>query len=200
MGSHSVLIFSLLLISSIVFVSGFHTSYADQVAKCWRDCIWSWYWSRTKKKIDHIKCFSGADGLKEVLRVSEILILLLPLTSETRFILNDESLQFLPKKSNIINAGRGELIKDNALIKKLRSGDIKNATLDVFQQEPLPKKHPYWVLPNVTVTPHIAADTPVESSAKVLANNIKVLMAGKLPNGMVDLNRGYWIINIIVLL
>ena len=144
-----------------------------------------------KKKIDHIKCFSGSDGLKEVLRVSEILILLLPLTSETRFILNDESLQLLPKKSNIINAGRGELIKDNALIKKLRSGDVKNATLDVFQQEPLPKKHPYWILPNVTVTPHIAADTPVESSAKVIANNIKVLMEGKLPNGMVDLNRGY---------
>ena len=148
-------------------------------------------WSRTKKKIDHIKCFNGSDGLKEVLRVSEILILLLPLTSETRFILNDESLQFLPKKSNIINAGRGELIKDNALIKKLRSGDVKTATLDVFQQEPLPKKHPYWILPNVTVTPHIAADTPVESSAKVIANNIKVLMEGKLPNGMVDLNRGY---------
>tara|TARA_B100000963_G_C22574488_1_gene647723 strand:- start:89 stop:1039 length:951 start_codon:yes stop_codon:yes gene_type:complete len=148
-------------------------------------------WSRTKKKIDHIKCFNGSDGLKDVLRVSEILILLLPLTSETRFILNDESIKLLPKNSNIINAGRGELIKDNALIKKLRSGHVKNATLDVFQQEPLPKKHPYWVLPNVTVTPHIAADTPVESSSKVIAKNIKDLIEGKLPNGMVDLNRGY---------
>ena len=144
-----------------------------------------------QKKIDHIKCFNGSDGLKDVLRVSEVLILLLPLTSETRFILNDETIQLLPKKSNIINAGRGELIKDNALIKKLRSGDVKNATLDVFQQEPLPKKHPYWILPNVTVTPHIAADTPVESSAKVIANNIKDLIEGKLPNGIVDLDRGY---------
>ena len=148
-------------------------------------------WSRNKKKIDDIKCFNGSDGLKDVLRVSEVLILLLPLTSETRFILNDESIKLLPKNSNIINAGRGELIKDNALIKKLRSGHVKNATLDVFQNEPLPKKHPYWVLPNVTVTPHIAADTPVESSTKVIANNIKDLIEGKLPNGIVDLDRGY---------
>tara|TARA_Y100001933_G_scaffold187007_1_gene185978 strand:+ start:4446 stop:5396 length:951 start_codon:yes stop_codon:yes gene_type:complete len=148
-------------------------------------------WSRTQKKIDHIKCLYGSDGLKQILSVSEILILLLPLTSETRFILNDQSLKLLPKNSKIINAGRGELIKDNALIKKLRSGHVKNATLDVFQQEPLPKKHPYWILPNVTVTPHIAADTPVESSTKVIANNIKDLLQGKLPNGMVDLNKGY---------
>ena len=148
-------------------------------------------WSRTKKKIEHIECLHGSDGLKDVLRVSEILILLLPLTRETRFILNDESLKLLPKNSSIINAGRGELIKDNALIKRLRSGHLKNATLDVFQQEPLSKKHPYWILPNVTVTPHIAADTPVESSTKVIANNIKNLIEGKLPNGMVDLKRGY---------
>ena len=148
-------------------------------------------WSRTQKKIDQIKCFHGSDGLKHVLSESEILILLLPLTSETRFILNDHSLELLPKNSNIINAGRGELIRDNALIKKLRSGHVESATLDVFQKEPLPKTHPYWVLPNVTVTPHIAADTPVESSSNVIAHNIKNLINGELPNGIVDLNRGY---------
>ena len=148
-------------------------------------------WSRTQKKIDQIKCFHGSDGLKQVLSESEILILLLPLTSETRFILNDHSLELLPKNSMIINAGRGELIRDNALIKKLRSGHVESATLDVFQTEPLPKTHPYWVLPNVTVTPHIAADTHVESSSNVIAHNIKNLINGELPNGIVDLNRGY---------
>ena len=122
---------------------------------------------------------------------SEILILLLPLTKDTRFILNNYTLSLLPRRSQIINAGRGELIEDSALIENLRSGHILNATLDVFQQEPLPKEHPYWILPNVTVTPHIAADTPVESSAKVLANNIKDLIEGKLPNGVVDFKRGY---------
>ena len=95
------------------------------------------------------------------------------------------------RRSQIINAGRGELIEDTSLIKNLRSGHILNATLDVFQQEPLPREHPYWILPNVTVTPHIAADTPIESSSKVLASNIKDLIEGKLPNGVVDLNRGY---------
>ena len=119
------------------------------------------------------------------------MILLLPLTKYTKFILNNYSLPLLPRRSQIINAGRGELIEDTALLENLRSGHILNATLDVFQQEPLPKEHPYWILPNVTVTPHIAADTPIESSSKVLAKNIKDLIEGKLPNGVVDLNRGY---------
>ena len=148
-------------------------------------------WSRTKKTIDGIRCLHGNNGLKEVLKKSEILILLLPLTKDTRFILNNYSLSLLPRRSQIINAGRGELIEDTALIENLRSGHILNATLDVFQQEPLPREHPYWILPNVTVTPHIAADTPVESSSKVLASNIKDLIEGKLPNGVVDLNKGY---------
>ena len=68
---------------------------------------------------------------------------------------------------------------------------LRMLLLTFFNKSHYQKKHPYWVLPNVTVTPHIAADTPVESSSKVIANNIKVLMDGKLPNGMVDLNRGY---------
>ena len=148
-------------------------------------------WSRTRKRIEGIRCLHGTNGLKEVLKKSEILILLLPLTKYTKFILNNNSLSLLPRRSQIINAGRGELIEDTALIENLRSGHILNATLDVFQQEPLPKEHPYWILPNVTVTPHIAADTPVESSSKVLAKNIKDLIEGKLPNGVVDLKREY---------
>ena len=88
-------------------------------------------WSRTKKKIDHIKCFNGSDGLKEVLRVSEILILLLPLTSETRFILNDESLQFLPKKSKLIR-----FISTLSLIEAGKLYLPKNsAWLDDFESE-----------------------------------------------------------------
>ena len=148
-------------------------------------------WSRTIKKIKNIECLYGSSGLKEVLKKSEILIILLPLTKYTRFLMNDYNLSLLPRNSQIINAGRGALIEDVALIKKLRSGHISSATLDVFQQEPLPKQHPYWILPNVTVTPHIAADTPIKSSSRVLANNIKDLIEGKLPNGVVDLNKGY---------
>ena len=148
-------------------------------------------WSRTKKKIKGVNCLVGCAGLKQTLRKSEILILLLPLTDDTKFILNEKNLSLLPKKSQLINAGRGELIDDRALIRKLRSGHIQNATLDVFQKEPLPKEHPYWSLPNVTVTPHIAADTPILSSSKVLAHNIKDLTENRLPAGVVDVDRGY---------
>ncbi len=148
-------------------------------------------WSRTQKTIKGIKCLNGSAGLKEILKRSEILILLLPLTDDTRFILNEYSLSLLQRNSQLINAGRGELIDDSALIKKLKSGYFLNATLDVFQQEPLPKEHPYWLLPNVTVTPHIAADTPVESSSKVLAKNIKDLIDDLIPVGAVDHKKGY---------
>ena len=120
-----------------------------------------------KKKVEGVKCLNGSSGLCEVLKRAEILILLLPLTKDTKFILDEDTLSLLPRNAKIINAGRGELIDDNALLRKLKSRYISNATLDVFQQEPLQKEHPYWILPNVTVTPHIAADTPIKSSSKV---------------------------------
>ena len=97
----------------------------------------------------------------------------------------------MPKNSAIINAGRGDLIDDEALLKNLRGGHISNATLDVFSVEPLPPSHPYWLHPRVTVTPHIAADTPVKSSAKAIAMNIKLVMQGKKPKGLVNIKRGY---------
>ena len=148
-------------------------------------------WSRTQKKVEGVKCLNGSTGLFEVLKRAEILILLLPLTKDTKFILDEDTLSLLPRNAKIINAGRGELIDDNALLRKLKSRYISNATLDVFQQEPLQKEHPYWILPHVTVTPHIAADTPIKSSSKVIAKNIKDLIDGKKPAGIVDLKKGY---------
>ncbi len=148
-------------------------------------------WSRTAKNLTGIRCFHGSEGLKKVLRFAEILIVLLPLTKETFHILNEETLSVMQKDSAIINAGRGSLIDDIALLKSLKMGHILNATLDVFATEPLPPSHPYWVHPRVTVTPHIAADTSIESSSKVLARNIELILEGKKPVGLVDFKRGY---------
>lgn len=130
-------------------------------------------WSRRPKAIAGVSCHHGEDGLKDVLKQAEILVLLLPNTAATDNTLNKETLKALPKGACIINPGRGTLIDDDALLAALESGQIAHATLDVFRMEPLPSTHPYWAHPNVTVTPHIAAETRAGTAAGVIAENIR---------------------------
>ena len=143
-------------------------------------------WSQTNKKIANIENFSGLDGLTKVLESSKILILLLPLTPNTKFTINSQTLKLLPKDSIIINPGRGLLINDDDLLDSLNSGHIGHATLDVFSKEPLAPTHPYWKHPKVTVTPHIAAHTRPQSSADTIAKSIIKIRHGEIPVGLVD--------------
>lgn len=148
-------------------------------------------WSRSAKEIPGIDSFSGDDGLEGALNRAEILILLLPLTSETRDLMNAERLALMPEGAFVINPGRGPLIDDEALLSALDSGRIAHATLDVFRVEPLPKDHPFWAHPRVTVTPHIASDTRAESAAEVIAENIRRGEAGEPFLHVVDREAGY---------
>lgn len=129
-------------------------------------------WSRTQKKIPNISCLSGDEGFDKVIKTSDILILLLPLTKKTKYILNSKTLAKVKKGICIINAGRGPLIDDEALITFIDNGTVAGATLDVFVTEPLPKGHIFWEHPKVTVTPHIAAETRPQTSSKSIAENI----------------------------
>lgn len=148
-------------------------------------------WSRSPKEIDGIACHSGEDGLVHVLSHAEIVVLLLPLTEDTRDLLNAERLALMPRGAVIINPGRGPLIDDTALLAALDAGQIGHATLDVFRTEPLPPDHPFWAHPKVTVTPHIAADTRPSSSSHVIAENIRRGEAGEPFLHLVDRSRGY---------
>ncbi|WP_039016928.1 2-hydroxyacid dehydrogenase [Halocynthiibacter namhaensis] len=148
-------------------------------------------WSRRLKDIEGITCFSGADGLRDALKRSEILVLLLPNTAQTENIINAETLALMPDASFIINPGRGPLIDDDALLKALDTGKIAHATLDVFRVEPLPGTHPYWTHPNVTVTPHMAAETRIDSSAEVIAENVRRGEQGEAFLYLADRKTGY---------
>ncbi len=148
-------------------------------------------WSRRPKKINAITCYSGDDGLREVIASSDILVLLLPLTTATENLLNADSLALMPKKASILNPGRGQLIDDDALLAALDTGQIGSATLDVFRVEPLPAEHPFWAHPRVTVTPHIASETRAETAATVIAENIRRGEAGEPFLHLVDRNAGY---------
>ena len=148
-------------------------------------------WSQTKKSMPNIKSLTGWNSLAKVLQSSQILITLLPLTSETKYILNATTLSLLPQKCIIINPGRGDLINDSHLLSLLNSGHISHATLDVFSEEPLDPNHFYWSHPNVTVTPHIAAHTRPNSSAQTISQSIVKIRRGEIPVGLVDRIKMY---------
>lgn len=148
-------------------------------------------WARREKQIDGIACHHGTTGLEALLAQSEIVVLLLPLTPKTENTLNARTLAMMPGGARILNPGRGALIDDGALLAALATGQIAHATLDVFREEPLPSRHPYWSHPNVTVTPHIAAETRPATASHVIAENIRRCEAGEDLMHVVDRSAGY---------
>ena len=148
-------------------------------------------WSRNLKQLEGITCYQGASGLKDILHSTDILICALPLTSATKGILNRKTLALLPKGAYLINLARGEHVIETDLLQLVEEKHIAGAFLDVFQTEPLPKSHPFWEHPNITVTPHLAGLTIADSAAKQVAENIGRIAMGKLPLNQVDPAQGY---------
>ena len=148
-------------------------------------------WSRSQKDIAGLTCLSGDDGLRAALTGARIVVLLLPLTPATEDTLNADTLALLAPGACIVNPGRGPLIDDAALLDALDSGQVGAATLDVFRIEPLPRDHPYWAHPRVTVTPHIASATRPDTAAQVIAANIRRGETGQPFLHLVDRDAGY---------
>ncbi len=151
-------------------------------------------WSRTSKDVDGVRCYAGADGLRDFLARSNFLVNVLPLTSDTENLLDAKLFAQLPRGAHLINVGRGGTIVDADLLAALDSGQLASATLDVFRTEPLPDDHPFWHHPRVTVTPHLSGPTPREPAAAQIAEAIRRLEAGASPAtlpGFVERARGY---------
>jgi glyoxylate/hydroxypyruvate reductase len=148
-------------------------------------------WSRSAKSIEGVTCYSGDAGLTQALSRAEIAVLLLPDTPATENTLNADTLAAMPRGAFIINPGRGPLIDDDALLAALDDGQIAHATLDVFRIEPLPQDHPYWAHPQVTVTPHIAAETRASTASEAIVENIRRGEAGEPYLNLVDRSLGY---------
>jgi len=148
-------------------------------------------WSRSPKSIAGVDADFGTDGLHRVLRRAEILILLLPHTTATHNLMGEQEFALMPEGSRLINAGRGQLVDDKALLGALDDGRLAHATADVFREEPLPPDHRFWQHPAITVTPHIAADTRPESASRVIAENIRRAEAGLPLANQVSLDRAY---------
>ncbi|GLQ36253.1 glyoxylate/hydroxypyruvate reductase A [Amylibacter marinus] len=148
-------------------------------------------WSRSAKNLTGITSYHGDAGLDQLIRQSEIVVLLLPRTAATENIIDAARLAQMPRGAAIINPGRGQLINDADLLAALNSGHISGATLDVFRTEPLPAQHPYWAHPNVLVTSHIASVTRPEHAAEVILDNIARSLEGREILNLVDRDAGY---------
>ncbi len=148
-------------------------------------------WSRTQKSLPGIETFHGQDGFKRLLARSDILVDVLPLTRDTRGLLDTAAFAALPKGAWFINMARGGHVVDEALLAALDSGHLSGATLDVFNQEPLQQEHRYWTHPKVHVTPHIAGATNPRTASPGVIENIKRLRTGQPLIHTVDPKSGY---------
>ena len=148
-------------------------------------------WSRNQTNIQGVKCFSSTIGLQKMLKETDILICLLPLTDETDSLLNYKNLGLLPHGASLINFSRGQIIDENSLLQHLDSGHLKHAVLDVFDIEPLPQKSSLWNSTNITILPHISAPTNIRTASKLVVNNLlQYFETGKIPE-TVERSRGY---------
>ncbi|HEY4316629.1 MAG TPA: glyoxylate/hydroxypyruvate reductase A [Herbaspirillum sp.] len=148
-------------------------------------------WTRGARAATDIPAVHGADGLRQLLRVSNVVICMLPLTGETRGLLNRAAMEQMPPHSYIINVARGAHIVQDDLLALIRGGHLAGAMLDVFDEEPLPPQHPFWQEPRITITPHISAKTVRAESIRQVTQKIAALERGESVTGLVDRNKGY---------
>lgn len=148
-------------------------------------------WSRSPKQIDGVTSYYGADQLSDFLSGTQVLINLLPNTPQTVGIINRQLLSQLNSGAFVLNLARGAHLVEEDLLAALEAGEIKAAALDVFVQEPLPETSPLWSHPRVAITPHNAAVTLPEEAMDYIAKSIQQREAGEMPEGRVDIVRGY---------
>jgi glyoxylate/hydroxypyruvate reductase A len=148
-------------------------------------------WSRTPKAIEGVTSYAGRGELNVFLHRSQILVCLLPLTAQTRGILDAETFASLPHGACVINVARGDHLVEADLIAALDSDHLAGATLDVFRTEPLPANDPLWGHPKVLITPHVASYSLPATAADGVVDNVRRALARKPLRHQVDRARGY---------
>ena len=130
-------------------------------------------------------------SLEAVLRQSDIVVCALPLTPQTQGILNAQALALLPRGAYLINVARGGHVVEADLIASVRTQHLSGAALDVQRREPMPADDPLWSLPGITITPHIGAQSSVQTIAAQFAEGLEALQNGSVLPRLVDRTAGY---------
>ncbi|MBL3823821.1 MULTISPECIES: 2-hydroxyacid dehydrogenase [unclassified Marinobacter] len=148
-------------------------------------------WARGKHSVEGVSTYAGPDQLGDFLQSTRVLVNTLPLTDETRDIINYDLLSQLQPGAVLINVGRGEHLVEDDLLRALDEGKLLRASLDVFRKEPLPEGHPFWQRKEITITPHISARTLRDATIEQITGKIRDHAAGRAISGIVDTDRGY---------
>ena len=148
-------------------------------------------WSLNAATLEGAQTAHGERALGQVLAAAHIVVNLLPLTAATRGILNAQAFAAMRTGASLINLARGAHVVDTDLLAALNSGHLKRAVLDVFQTEPLPADHPFWTHPQVTVLPHVAAQTDPRTAVQVVVRNVISHRAGGQIQHVVNRHAGY---------
>ncbi|WP_174615981.1 D-2-hydroxyacid dehydrogenase [Virgibacillus ihumii] len=150
--------------------------------------------SRSGKPVDNIDEMYTNDELKSILPKADIVVSVLPSTSETTNYFSYEHFQLLPDHAVFLNMGRGDAVSSDVILKVIREGEIAHAVLDVFETEPLPSDHPFWNEENITVTPHISGGSPMYQTRamEIFEQNLRTYLEDRDDYvNKIDITRGY---------
>jgi phosphoglycerate dehydrogenase-like enzyme len=148
---------------------------------------------RTPKPVPNVAEVLPPECTGDVLRESDALVVLLPLTDETRNLLDAAALATLKRGALLVNLARGGIVDEAALARALHDRSLSGAAIDVFEDEPPPQEHPLWDAPNAILTPHVAGMRPdyMERVAELFFANVRRLERGEPLLNPVDRKRGY---------
>ena len=130
------------------------------------------YHNRTRRSLEDVRYA----GFEELLKVSDYVVILTPLTPETEGMIGADEIALMKETASLINVARGGIVDEMALYEALKDNKIWGAGLDVFEQEPVPLDHPLLTLPNVTVLPHIGSAT-IQTRLEMMALNAEAISA-----------------------
>lgn len=148
-------------------------------------------WSNSQKQLKGIQTFAGDAEFENFLSDTDLLVCLLPLTSETEGILNLEVFKTINHPGYLVNVARGEHLVEEDLIYALDKGWLSGASLDVFTEEPLPNRHPFWNREQIIITPHVSSLTQPNDVAPQIVENYKRALSGMELMNKIDRHKGY---------
>lgn len=148
---------------------------------------------RRPSPVQGIERVVGPDELHTVLKESDVVVVALPLTSQTQGLIGDNEFKSMKRTALFINIGRGPIVREDALIRALREGWIGGAGLDVFEREPLPQDSPLYEFENVIITPHVSGASPayMDRAVPLFCENLRRYIKGEPLLNVVDKELGY---------
>ena len=147
-----------------------------------------------KDEPDYVETIYGPEDLGTMLERSDFVVICVPHTGETEYMMNRDALGRMKRGAFLVNIGRGKVLDLNALADAVESGALRGAALDVFEEEPLPRDHRLWSMKEqVLITPHVAAISPEIQKRResVILDNVRRFCSGKLLLNVVDKQKGY---------